>query len=657
MGIKSIVKKSPFAPKIKKWKKACFQVKKNKRDASKLEMLFGSFKIRKFNSISGYQLEKLLLHIDYPTINGRFYYYIDQNVSFTTKGLIVGNIPVDYSVVLEQSLNDCKKENTTKTIDLLIKVIDKIVKKNNGKKYSLYLNDFITSSCKHFEEALQRILFINQMLWQTNHTLVGLGRLDLLLTPYYISDLKDGVITSESAELILKDFLVTLHKHYTYKSNTLLGDTGQIIILGGKNRRGEYFCSDLTEMFIDVIAELKLPDPKVLLRCANNMPRSLMEKAVKCMCTGIGCPLLANDEVIIQGLINNGYSEEDSYNYGTSACWEPLIPGKSTDQNNMLSFKLSEAVSDFVSEKLKENYSFINFDDFLTLFSKFVVKQLEAGIDGSNNICYEEDPIQSLFLHDTHETGTDLSSGTVKYNYYGILMPGFSNGINSLLNIKRLVFETSKYTLREFSEMRESNFDGFDSSTLKDTGYMYGEEHSDPIEITNAIISTIDTFCSSHTNKYNFHYKFGLSSPSYITSSASSLASFDGRKNNEPFGVHISSNKQISYTELLNFCSKIDYSGHNIDGNVADFIVSPNFVENHFDKFVDFMLLSISNGFFEMQMNVLSSLTLKDALNHPEKYKNLIVRVWGFSAYFNDLPLEYKLLLIKRTEINEGLHN
>ncbi|MCR4698168.1 MAG: hypothetical protein K5762_02255, partial [Bacilli bacterium] len=100
MGIKTIIKKSPIAPTIKRWKNACLQVKKNKRNSSKLQMVLGSFKIRKFNSISGYQLERLLLHIDYPTINGRFYYYIDQNVSFTTKGFIVGNIPVDYSIVL-----------------------------------------------------------------------------------------------------------------------------------------------------------------------------------------------------------------------------------------------------------------------------------------------------------------------------------------------------------------------------------------------------------------------------------------------------------------------------------------------------------------------------------------------------------------------------
>lgn len=655
MDLKKIIKSSFLWKWLKKNKQACLQVKKNKRVVSKLDMILGSFSVRKFNSISGNKLNKLFEDIDYPKQSDRFYYYIDENISITCDKLIVGNIPVDYSLCLSHSLLDFKNEKSVSVVSLIEKVIKRIVGKNKEQRFSTYLTDFLNFPCSHFEEALQRILFVNQLLWQTQHTLVGLGRLDFILTPFYEKDITSNCISMEEAKEMLRDFMLTLHKHYNYKSNTLLGDTGQIIVLGGKEENESYFCSELTRLFVEVTAELKLPDPKILIRVAENMPRDLMEAGIRCMCTGIGSPLLANDEKIIPGLIHNGYDIHDAYEYATSACWEPLIPGKSTDQNNVGSFKLTEIINSSVDNIVKSNKETFDFSTFVAEVKEALLKQLQVECGKCLAYRYERDPMQSLFLHNTFENGTDLADGDVKYNYSGILAPGFSNGINSLLNIKRLVFETKKYTLKQLNDYRKRDFDGFDISELKNTGSMYGEDEDEVISLTNDIIQCVDSFCKSHKNQYGFTFKFGLSSPSYIDASVNSEASFDGRKNGEPFGVHISSNKQVPYTEIINFGSKLDYSSANIDGNVVDFIVSPSFVENHFDKFVDFMLLSIKNGFFEMQMNVLSSALLKDAKAHPENHKDLIVRVWGFSAYFVDLPIEYKDLLIKRAEINEGI--
>ena len=131
-------------------------------------------------------------------------------------------------------------------------------------------------------------------------------------------------------------------------------------------------------------------------------------------------------------------------------------------------------------------------------------------------------------------------------------------------------------------------------------------------------------------------------------------ASFDGRKKGEPFGVHISNDKANSYTELVNFASNLDYNDNRFNGNVIDFFVTPNFIKDNYEKFLEFLLLSIKKGFFEMQMNVISSKQLLEARKNPDKFPNLIVRVWGFSAYFKDLPDEYKDYLIERALKNEG---
>ena len=182
---------------------------------------------------------------------------------------------------------------------------------------------------EHFHEALQRILFVNQWLWQTGHKLNGLGHLDWILEALYQADIETGYITRETAKQIVKDFFLTLHEQFWFKSAMLLGDTGQIIILGGKGPDGVYRANELTRLFIEVSEELKLPDPKVLLRVSEKMPDDLLKLALTCIGTGIGAPFLSNDDRVIPALIQYGYDEEDAFHYGTSACWEPLIVGKS----------------------------------------------------------------------------------------------------------------------------------------------------------------------------------------------------------------------------------------------------------------------------------------------------------------------------------------
>ena len=147
--------------------------------------------------------------------------------------------------------------------------------------------------------------------------------------------------------------------------------------------------------------------------------------------------------------------------------------------------------------------------------------------------------------------------------------------------------------------------------------------------------------------------KTGLSGSSYLDSARNFGASFNGRRAGEPFTVHISNEDNNGFTEIINFASELNYDGGRLNGDVVDLMVSPDFIHNNWDKFVDFLILSIKKGFFEMQMNVVSSQTLIEARKNPEKFPNLIVRVWGFSAYFKDLPGEYQNVLIKRTLKNE----
>ena len=182
----------------------------------------------------------------------------------------------------------------------------------------------------------------------------------------------------------------------------------------------------------------------------------------------------------------------------------------------------------------------------------------------------------------------------------------------------------------------------------------FGDDNQEIIDLTNDITEFTNNVFKSKTNKFGAKFKFGLSAPSYIAKSPNIKASFDGRRDSEPFNVHISNEDNRDYTELMRFASKLDYTQSRFNGNVVDFMITPDFINKNFDKFKDFLKISLNMGVFQMQLNVIDSKTLIDAQTNPDKYPNLIVRVWGFSSYFRDLPKDYQDVLIKRALEHES---
>ena len=616
----------------------------------------------------GEQIKRLLSKCNININKEGFIYSIDSYKVLNNKKRILDNFTIDYSIILDNSLEDLinkvklidnidYRNNVLNVLEGINIILDKEInklrdsKRLDKDKYIGYLNNIKNGKCKSFEEALQRILFFNQLLWQTNHMLNGLGRLDLLLDKYYEKD-KDNYTEDEIINII-KDFLLKLHDNYWYKSNSLLGDTGQIIILGGTLEDNTYFSNDLTYYFIRCIKDLQIPDPKILLRVNKDVPNHLMELSLSCIKTGVGCPLLANDEVIINNLIKFGYEKKDAYNYVTSACWEPLILGDSLDQNNVDSIVYIKPFNKLLDEYDLDKID--NIEKLLSVYKTYLEEYLKDFLI-KNSFKWEEDPLISLFITSCNKRGIDISNGGAKYNNYGFTSVSLPNLVNSILNIETLVFKEHKYTLKELNNARLNNFK--DESILKDIKNVkerFGQDSDHIIDITNNIINIVGDYLNDKRNIFNGKYKFGLSAPSYISASYNVLASLCGRHNYEPFDVHISINKYSNgYTELFSFASSLNYSNNSFNGNVIDFIVSKTFIEKNFDKFNLFLKLSIDKGFFETQMNVINSDILLRAKKNPQEFPNLIVRVWGFSAYFNDLPDEYKDVIIKRTLEYEG---
>lgn len=609
---------------------------------------------------------ELMKRVHLGAIEGSsFFYWIDEYKTIAVKGNVLSNFCIDYGRLVNGSFNDIAdkaievggvygeraaviKKAITVLRDRVVETMQTECNDFNRSQLTIQeMKNILDRPATHLHEGLQRVLFFNQYMWQTRHGLNGLGRLDLILGNLYQKDLDAGVINKESAYKMVLDFMNTLNCWYEFKSSSILGDIGQIVILGGLNTDGTYFSNDLTYMFLKAQAETKKPDPKTFLRVSKNMPQELMEVAVEALKSKTGSPLFSNDEVVIPQLTQFGFTKEEACSYCVSACWEPFIPGRSLDQNNIKAFDffkpLDSALTNADLSKIE------TFDEVVAHYENTLRKEWKRFLKGLDSYIWACDPFVSMLTDGCNESGKDVSQGGSYHNNYGVTSIGMGSAVDTLMNIKKLVFEEKKYSLKQLNCARKNNFNGQDSlfDILKTLKKHYGHDDKEVIALTNWIINTSNDAVKEYVNPIGGKVKFGLSSPFYIRDAKNSAGDLAGRKNGTPYATHISC-IDAPYTELVNFSGHLNYSGHAFNGNVLDFFVSPNFIESNKDKFVTFMKAAINQGYFQMQMNIMDSRTLIDAKVHPENYPGLIVRVWGFSAYFNDLPDDYKDVLIER---------
>lgn len=600
----------------------------------------------------------------------RFVYFIDTDYLMdTTRGMPYENLSPAYEKILSFGLKQLKYpeaeitnefcESYNKTLDSMSELADRIIVRLKECRFDMdrqikWFERMKDQPAVHFEEAVQRMLFVNQMFWQTDHKLTGLGAWDTYLYPYFEKDIESGQIRREEVQEILKEVYRVLHENYEYKSNVLMGDTGQIFVLGKSDMNGSYICNDLTYLFIEAMKEVQLPDPKCLLRVNANTPRPLIELALESIATGIGAPLLANDDVVIPQLIEFGIEQSDAYEYTTSACWEPLIGGKSSSVNNMNVLNYLKALDNLLRRERLENVK--SFDELLERYLVYLKKNINEIKRVLNMRCFQYDPLLSVFTDDCYKNKKDVSWGGARYHDVGIASVAMGNAVNALLNIKEYVFECKKYSLYDVKQMTLLDFEGKEDvrAELRSKPSGWGTDRPEVIELVNKITSCAAEELKEYRSYLGGRLKVGLSGSAYLDAAREFGASFDGRRSGEPFIVHISNEENDGFTEIINFVSLLEYGEGRFNGNVTDLMVNPEFISQNWDKFVDFLMLCIKKGFFEMQMNVVGSRTLLEAREHPEDFPNLIVRVWGFSAYFKDLPEEYKNVLIERALKNEG---
>jgi len=564
--------------------------------------------------------------------------------------LLICSNTVDYAKVIASNFKELRaaiskspNRQFQRTELRLLKLIDNL--SQSVTKYP----DMWYHDAQSLDEAIQKLLFFNALLWQAGHWHVGLGRLDRVLYPYYKADIEKGIITRQDAMDMLYRMLLVLDEEMVAKSGAIEGDTGQYILLGGVDENGETIANDITHIFLEIFQKYDLPDPKLILRVNDNTEDKVWAEAINSILKGHGSPLLMNEKPIMENMVQFGYNQEDIYNVGTSACWEPLVIGKSFDQNNSLP---SIVVLQSLNNLLETSDTPKDFDSLLSAYKKALYQQI---CDSVYDIDFDVSPLYSLFFDDCIAKGLDYTKGGAKYAFHGLEIVSLPNTINALLNIKHLIYEKQLLTWEQCQKALKANFEGYEDvmQLLKEGDVKYGNTLPEVVSLTNDMMTYIGDCVGSLKINGN-SVKVGFSSPNYIEQSGDVGASMDGRRNGEPFAVHISPiSAHVDIAQIIDFASQLNYSGNRINGNVVDFIIPTSYVKNK-GKLKDILKYASSKGIFEMQLNTLDSKTLIDARMHPDKYKHLIVRVWGFSAYFNDLPDEYKDNLIERAKLYEA---
>ena len=650
----------PFIKKYQFSEKGAFDTAKKVLHAYKTIKPIKSINQRTVGADTNALLEQVDISINNES---QFIYFIDTKKTIAVPGNILSNFTLAYDKVIHGSFDDlvanAKGFDTygkeTKLVgkgihSLTNRIIEQLTISNHQNKETLikYFSRMLSEPAIHFDEALQRILFFNQIMWQTRHRLNGLGRLDYILNDLYERDIKTNVLTEDLAHNLVYDFLNNLSLYSDYKSDALEGDIGQIVILGGLEPKGGYFSNALTTIFLREQAKLDKPDPKTLLRVSKEMPKDILDAAIECLTAKTGSPLFSNDDVVIPSLLEFGIAKEDAFNYCVSACWEPLVVGKSLAQNNIAVFDFFVALDEVLEEKSD------SYDELVDKYIRRNQQNFKSFLNDLNSLKWAEDPLVSLFSDGCSEKRIDVSKCGCKYSNYGITTVGLSNVIDSLMILRSIVFEQKEYSLQDLNKIRKDNYKKNSDlyNFIRSSSRHYGHDDEEVIDLVNKMTDSISLVATAYRNPFGGTVKFGLSSPGYNILSKKTDADISGRLKGMPYNTHISC-VDSGYTELVNFAGKLNYNKQRFNGNVVDFFVNPFLIKDNLDKFSLFMEGAIRAGFFQMQMNILDSKTLIDAKVHPEKYKGLIVRVWGFSAYFNELPESYKDLLIERAKAAE----
>jgi formate C-acetyltransferase len=514
------------------------------------------------------------------------------------------------------------------------------------------LHTIKTEGAKTFREALQLLRILHYALWASGNYHNTLGRFDQYMYPFYKNDLQSGLLTEDAAFDLLEEFFLVCNKDSDLYPGMQQGDNGQSLVLGGRSLSGEYLFNDLSKLCLKASYELNLIDPKINIRVDKDTPVEIYELGSELTKIGLGFPQYSNDDIVIPGLVRKGYAKEDAHEYVVAACWEFIIPKVAMDIPNIDAISLIACVHRCV-DKLNQ---YAGFADLMQAVEAEIAAEMKAIHQKHRNLWMVPAPMMSLLMDGTIERGRDISLGA-KYNNYGIHGTGIASAVDALAAIKKYYFEEKTLSYEVLTEALKNNFEGYAEvrELLRSEAPKMGQDDDFADAIACDILEKFDNALRGYTNERGGIYRAGTGTAMYYVWHAKDLgATPDGRDAGEAIPANYSPTlfiKQKGPVSVIKSFTKPDLKGVINGGPLTlEFDQSIFKSKENVDKLAHLVQIYIALGGHQLQLNTVSREKLLDAKIHPENYRNLIVRVWGWSGYFVELDECYQDHVINRIE-------
>ena len=541
---------------------------------------------------------------------------------------------------------------------------------------------------KTFWQAMQLFNIATALIQvESNGHSISYGRMDQWLYPFYEEDMKNNTISKEFALELIEVEYVKMNNPTKLKDKGSMalrngrGFGGESLTIGGMDKEGRDATNDLTMLMLEGSVHTRMMNPWVCVRMHEGTPYELKIKTVECIRAGYGHPKLFNDEPAIQGMMKKGMSLEEARDYCVVGCVEISLPGKEygwhdaayVNTPKMMEMVLNGGRSLNTGKQLgpdsgsQETYQ--SFDEVLASVDtqfEYWTDQMCSSLCIIDNIHREIKPLPylSMFYADCVASGKDVTEGGAKYNGTGPQASGMATCADSLASIKQLIFDEKRCTGAELLDAVKNNWKGYEklyAYVNSSKVHHYGNDDDYADELFKYMF---ECYCRHISGRKN--PRGGIFSPGVYSVNANvamgmnTNASVDGRKKGEaisdnmgPVHTDCCSHDINGPTAVVNSLAKVDHSLAT-NGTLMNLKFPQESVAGieGRDNLVSFIDEYIAKKPMHVQFNIMSSATMRAAQKKPEDYKDMLVRVAGYSAYFVELGKPLQKDLIQRTELH-----
>ena len=541
-----------------------------------------------------------------------------------------------------------------------------------------------------FREAVQAVWFIQLILQiESNGHSLSYGRFDQYMYPYYKKDMENGSLSEESAlELLTCLWIKTLTVNKVRSQAHTLSSAGspmyQNVTIGGQTTDKKDAVNELSFTVLKSVAQTRLTQPNLTVRYHANLNKKFFDECIEVMKLGFGMPALNNDEIIIPSFINWGVKEEDAYNYSAIGCVETAVPGKwgyrctgmsYINLTRVLLCAMNNGVDLTSKKRFTKGYGYFTemetYEDLLAAWDKTVREMTRYSVIVENAIDKASerdvpDVLCSALTDDCIGRGKTIKEGGAVYDFISGLQVGIANMADSLAAIKKLVYEEKKITKQQLWDAILDNFQSPENKKIQEMlieeAPKYGNDND---YVDNLVVEAYDSYLDEIKKYPNTRYQRGpiggiryggtSSISANVGQGMGTIATPDGRNAFEPLAEGCSPAHNADKngpTAIFKTVSKLPTE--KITGGVLlNQKMTPQMLSTEENKQkLEMLIRTFFNRLhgYHVQYNIVSKETLIDAQKHPEKHKDLIVRVAGYSAFFNVLSKKTQDDIIGRTE-------